>query len=318
MKLRNHDLRAALWGGLLLLGAAGWAGVAPAAEADTILFLVGPEKHPPGTHEVAAGARLMAYCVEQAPGAKGLKTRVATEWVRDPEWLRQVRVVVFTGDQFPPTQMAGTREIMADLEGMAQRGCGMVCIHYATSAHQEFAPEEVQAALYAWVGGFGLFKGREDPTSSVARIFEATFTPVGGGHAILRGVEPFTLNDEPYFKLKFAEETGRFGVQPLVTALLPPEAPQKETVAWCIEGRDGHRGFSVVLPHFYVNWENASMRKLVLNGIFWTARQEVPAGGVDTVLPPLATFGPQAVIFTKPAPKPAAKPAASPGKPAQP
>ena len=67
-----------------------------------VLVLVGPSTHPPGTHEVAAGGRLVAYCLEHAENVPGMKATVVTKWPDDRQMLQKVATVVFTGDRFPP------------------------------------------------------------------------------------------------------------------------------------------------------------------------------------------------------------------------
>ena len=46
-----------------------------AADATRILIVVGPTNHPPGTHEVAAGGRLMKYCLENMASLPKTLTR---------------------------------------------------------------------------------------------------------------------------------------------------------------------------------------------------------------------------------------------------
>jgi hypothetical protein len=81
----------------------------------------------------------------------------------------------------------------------------------------------------------------------------------------------------------------------LATSLLPPEAPKPEVVAWAVSRADGGRGMGVVMPHFYRNWRDENLRMLILNGIVWAAKLDVPAEGVKTTLPDLARFEPAAV-----------------------
>lgn len=278
-------------------------GAAAALPPDEILLLVGPEKHPPGTHEVAAGARLLQYCIEHVEPGRRFRTVIRTEWPDDPIALARVRVVVFTGDQFPPVRMDRSAEIRADLARLVGRGCGLVCIHFATGLQRNLAPPDIQAELHRWLGGFGCFRAEPPEVSSVARIMPATITPAAVEHPVLRGVGAFSLYDEPYYKIRFVPAETHGIVTHLATAMLPPEAPQRETVAWCLEGEDGHRAVSVVLPHFFVNWEIGDLRKMILNGIFWAARAEIPATGIESTLPPLETFQPKAVRFQAPAPK---------------
>ena len=49
------------------------------------------------------------------------------------------------------------------------------------------------------------------------------------------------------------------------------------------------------MPHFYRNWANEDLRRLILNGIVWTAKRNVPAAGVKTPPPDLAAFTPGAL-----------------------
>ncbi len=85
--------------------------------------------------------------------------------------------------------------------------------------------------------------------------------------------------------------------------MLPPEAPNQETVAWCVDRADGGRGFAIVMPHFYKNWAMEDLRRFILNGIVWTAKIDVPKEGVHTTLPDLKAFAPQAVEYVPPIPK---------------
>src|SRR6266436_311130 len=69
-----------------------------------VLIVVGPSTHPPGTHEVAAGARLMKHCLEHAENVRGIQAEVVSAWPDDRQRLQKVTTVVFTGDQFPPAR----------------------------------------------------------------------------------------------------------------------------------------------------------------------------------------------------------------------
>jgi type 1 glutamine amidotransferase len=51
-------------------------------------------------------------------------------------------------------------------------------------------------------------------------------------------------------------------------------------MAWVTERQDGGRGFGFTGGHYHKNWGNQNVRKLVLNGIAWTARITVPKQGV--------------------------------------
>src|SRR4051812_37861041 len=55
----------------------------PDKQQTNILILVGPSTHPPGSHEVAAGGRLVAHCLEHAENVPGIKAEVIAAWPED-------------------------------------------------------------------------------------------------------------------------------------------------------------------------------------------------------------------------------------------
>lgn len=63
-----------------------------------------------------------------------------------------------------------------------------------------------------------------------------------------------------------------------------------------VESTGGTRGVAITLPHFFKHWQNEDLRRLVLNGIAWAARAEVPASGIQTALPDLEQFDPESVV----------------------
>lgn len=278
-----------------------------AAEPPTrVLILVGPTNHPPGTHEVAAGARLVEYCLEHAENIPGLTADIITEWPRSFSTLDDVASVVFSGDRFPPEEMEDRLRIMADLTKMMDRGCGLVCFHYATGLGAASVPPSGDHPLLHWMGGY--FATKCPHHQSIAKVYEAaTIEPTTADHPVLRGWSSFTVNDEPYINNYFGPNGPEPNVVALATSMLPPDKPQRETVAWAVTRADGGRGMGVVMPHFYRNWRNEDLRRMILNGIIWSAKREVPAEGVRTTLPDLATFQPASI---EPAPKPAKKPPA--------
>ena len=288
-----------------------------AASAETrVLIVIGPTTHPPGSHEVAAGGRLMKHCIESMENVRGVKADVVTEWPKEQAVLDAVSTVVFIGDQFPPMRMPDPAAIMTSLGAMMKRGCGIVCVHYATGLGAEDVAEDGAHPLLGWLGGYFATKCKHH--QSIAKIYAAaTITPATPSHPVSRGWKEFTLNDEPYINNWFGGEGNALlpGVTVLATSMLPPEAPKSERVAWCVERADGGRGFGIVMPHFYRNWKNEDLRRFILNGIVWTAKLDVPAGGVQTAAPDLATFAPASVEPLPPKPKKIEQPPADAPKP---
>jgi hypothetical protein len=58
------------------------------------------------------------------------------------------------------------------------------------------------------------------------------------------------------------------------------------------------------MPYFYKNWRVEDLRRFILNGIVWSAKLDVPEGGVRTTLPDLATLQPASVEYVPPPSKP--------------
>ncbi|MHC4403125.1 MAG: ThuA domain-containing protein [Planctomycetota bacterium] len=294
--------------GTLLLAAFLWPGlvqVAIAAEASTkILVIAGPCEHAPGTHEAAAGARLLEHCVKNAANVEPVLAEMLDAWPADKSTLDGVATIVFIGDIFPPERMDQPEKIMADLARLMDRGCGIVCLHYATGLRAQHVSEDGDHPLLKWMGGY--FAAGCPHHRSVARVCTSTITPAEGEHPVLRGWREFTFDDEPYWNNYFGKDGMSANVVPLACSMLPPEKPQKEVIAWAVERADGGRGVGIVLPHYYRNWKVSDLRTLVLNAVFWSAKLDVPAQGVQAPLSDLSAFQPGSVD-PKPRPKRKAK-----------
>lgn len=281
-----------------------------AASPTRILIVVGPTDHPPGTHEVAAGGRVMKHCLENMTNLAAVRVDLVEGWP-DQALREAASSVVFIGDTFPANRLPNAEQNLADLEVMMRRGSGIACVHYATGLLGKDVKDDGDHPLLRWAGGY--FANRScKHHESFAKIFPAAaITPAVAQHPIWRGCQEFTVHDEPYTNNYFGPKDNQpaANVTVLATSLLPPEAPKKEAVSWCVERGDGGRGFAIVMPHFYRNWKQEDLRRFILNGIVWSAKLEIPAGGVETLLPDLANFAPASM---EPQPWPRKAKAATP------
>jgi type 1 glutamine amidotransferase len=272
--------------------------ISAADEPVRVLIVVGPSSHPPGSHEVAAGGRVLQHCLKNMANLPGVQADIVYDWPNE-ELRNSAATVVFIGDTFPPNRFKDPKQKLADLDAMMKRGCGIVCVHYATGLRGEDVAKDGDHPLLGWLGGY--FANRTCPHhESFARIYpSATITPAAAEHPVSRGWKEFELHDEPYMNNYFGKEENKLApnVTSLATSMLPPESPKRETVAWCVEREDGGRGFGIVMPHFYKNWRNEDLRRFILNGTVWSAKLDVPKQGVETTLPDLATFKPESVEY---------------------
>jgi len=273
--------------------------VAAETTGTKVVLIAGPCGHPPGTHEAAAGARLLEYCLENAADVSAVEAAVYDKWP-DASVLNGAATIVFIGDIFPAETMDQPDKIKADLARLMDRGCGIVCIHYATGLRAAHVAQDGSHPLLGWLGGY--YSSGCPHHRSVARLCTATIVPAQGEHPVLRGWKKFTFDDEPYWNIYFGKNGPAENVVSLATSMLPVDKPKKEVVAWAVQRKDGGRGVGVVLPHYFRSWRIDDLRTLLLNGICWTAKLEVPQQGVKSRLPDLAMFKP-ASVDPRPRPK---------------
>jgi hypothetical protein len=105
-------------------------------------------------------------------------------------------------------------------------------------------------------------------------------------HEVTRGVKPFAAPGDGWlYNMHFAEK----GAVPLLVGAVPDKSRstadskkyvgRDEVIAWAYTRPDGGRGFSFTGADLHKSWAYESQRTLVLNGILWSARLPVPAGG---------------------------------------
>ena len=253
-----------------------------------IVMIAGKPSHGPGEHEHRAGVLLFQKCLANFPG---IQVEVYTNgWPADSSVLTGAAAVVIYSDGgggHPALQ----DDHLQQLGSLMKQGVGLALIHYAV----EPTIEKGQGEFLDWVGGCF------EINRSVNPMWAADFKTLPE-HPIARGVRPFKLRDEWYFNLRFRD--GMKGVTPVLTAVPPlatmdrADGPHEgnpavraavqrgdlQTVAWAGERADGGRGFGFTGGHFHRNWGDDNFRKVVLNGILWVAKVEVPPDGVPSTV----------------------------------
>lgn len=262
------------------------------AAAKKIVFIAGPPSHGPGAHEHRAGCLLLQSCLDQVPGV--ISVVYSNGWPNEATAFDgAAAIVVYSdgGDAHPLLKA----DHLQTLGALMDKGLGLACLHYAV----EPTIEKGQKEFLDWIGGAFEINWSVNPD------WLADFK-VLPEHPITRGVQPFKVEDEWYFHMRFRD--GMKGVTPILTAVPGPsttkrndgphegnpavrelvERGEAQTVAWAAERAGGGRGFGFTGAHYHHNWGNDNFRKLVLNAILWTAKVEVPAEGVKSVVTPEA------------------------------
>lgn len=273
-----------LFAGLFSLLLTAGLSCATMAEEKKIVFLAGPDSHGQGEHGHLSGCLLMKEHLEKIPGV--IAVICTNAWPVNPsETFAGASAVVLYADggEGHPFLKEDRLRVIGEL---MDKGVGLACLHWAVEPTQRGVP-----GLIKWIGGAYELNWTVNP------MWTAEFKQIPN-HPVTRGVKPFTIRDECYFHLRFAE--GMKGVTPVLSAVAPPtildrpDSPyeanpaaresvkrgEPQAVAWVYQRPGGGRGFGYTGGHYHSNWNDPSLRRLVLNGVLWTAGGEIPEGGV--------------------------------------
>lgn len=258
---------------LCLIGLTG-----PVFCGSSVLFIAGPKSHAPGAHEHPAGCALLAKHLESS--GLGLSVAVSQGWPQDAEAAAAADTIVIYGDGLDAHP---AKNHIAELRQRHEAGKGLAVIHFAL---EPSGPE--MAKLFDDALG-----GRFEAGWSVNPVWDMK-APLLAEHPVTRGVKRFEIEEEFYFHLRFRDDAvhllrslppadalgddGPRSGNPAVRKAIADKVPQ--TLAWAVANETGSRGFGFTGGHFHHHWANDSFRKLVLNGIVWTAGVEVPENGV--------------------------------------
>ena len=221
----------------------------------------------------------------------GIKSIVITDdgYPKDPTILKDAASIVVYCD-------GGGRHLLnphlKEFDQLMRKGIGLACIHYGVEVPKG-APGDY---FLKWIGGYF------ETNWSVNPHWVANFSTLPN-HPVASGVGSFSINDEWYYHMRFRE--AMTGVTPLLSSLPSADTLRRKDgphsnnphvreavlkrqeaqhVAWVYQRgsdyKDG-RGFGFTGGHHHVNWGSDSFRKLVLNGIAWTAKVKIPKDGLD-------------------------------------
>ncbi|MDG1896006.1 MAG: ThuA domain-containing protein [Fuerstiella sp.] len=265
------------------------SGSAYAQQKAKVVFISGAASHGRMKHEHRAGNTILADALNNS----GLDVEAVlvpnAGYPQDESILKDAATVVLfcTGHN-----RHVVNPHLAEFDALMKKGTGVVMIHWATEAEKGKPGEK----FLEWMGGFC------DLDWSVNPHWTPKFEDLPD-HPISNGVQPFSVNDEWYYHMRFVE--GMEGVTPILSDLPPPEtlkrpdgprsgnfavrkavlSGEKQHVAWAYQRPAGGRGFGFTGAHNHKSWQNDDFRKVVLNAILWTANVEVPSTGCPSTQP---------------------------------
>lgn len=263
----GHDVAAlanAPVGELMRRGCAWAAQLEPAGRPRQVALLAGEDSHSAGEHRHTEGMQLLKQAFEA--GGNVQATVHEHGWPADPAVLDGADCIAVYSDGFEGHPLMASPERRQQVQALVEKGVGLVCIHFAVAPPRD---DENRGIFMSWLGGCYVDKYSMNP------VAESDTVPGDGGHPITRGMAPFRMLEEFYYRLQFAPT----GVTPILIGLLPPDAPARETIAWAYTRPNGGRSFGFTGGHFHKSWEVAPYRTMVLNAILWAAGAPVPPEG---------------------------------------
>lgn len=269
----------------------GQANIATANNPKQILFIAGEPSHGWNKHEFPAGCKLLAQCLDES--GLNVQTHVSLGWPDDEGLIKNADTIVIYSDG---NDLHVALENEGTLQEAYENGSGIAILHYAL----EPGNEPLNQFLTNAIGGFFEVDWSVNPVWTLEE-------PTINEHEITKGVEPFDLEDEWYYHMRFQNDR-----RPITSLLetVPPESSlgedghrsgnpdvrdalknnRPQSLAWAKQVSSEQRGFGFTGGHFHYNWNNENVRKLVLNGIAWTAGLSIPEGGIDSKILPIVKY----------------------------
>jgi len=277
----SRTLTRILFSLLLALPATGWG-------KTKVVLIAGRDSHGSSAHNWGDGVDLLSDALTKESGLNIETAIYKGGWPKDSSIFKEAATVVILADG------GGRHPIVKHLDefdALAEKGVGLVCVHYAVEVPKGTSGDMMKK----WIGGYFETFWSVNPhwTAEIKTI---------GKHPVANGVKPFTMKDEWYYHMRFRDDMK--GVTPILSALPPAETlkrgdgphsnnphvkaavlkrKEKQHVGWASERPNGQRGFGTTGAHHHKSWDQDDFRTCVLNAIVWTARLEVPKGGVKSL-----------------------------------
>jgi len=242
-------------------------------ETKAKILLIGHElDHPWATHMYLPTCELLAICLRQTPGVEAI---VSDGWPKDAETLKGVSAIVMYSSPGAELMLDGPHAKQA--QALMEEGVGLVAIHWATAV-KDANKERLGKQYLKYLGGMWIhFVG--------LTIADSQLDQLDAEHPICRGWKPYDLNDEFYLNPTISDQA---------KPLLQVQAKGEDlVVGWTHQRANGGRSFGTTLGHFHRNFKIEAFRRMMVNGILWSAGVEVPTEGApvdvtatDVALPP--------------------------------
>ncbi|MFO0867091.1 MAG: ThuA domain-containing protein [Gemmataceae bacterium] len=235
-----------------------------------IVLIAGSNYFKPGEHDYIAAGAVLAELLKQTPGVAPV---LAVDWPKNPKTLEGARCVVFFFDGGDKHGLLKENRL-ADIKKLAESGAGLVFFHQTVDVAKDLGERFRELAGGAYEKGY----------SQRAHWID-TFKNFPD-HPVTHGVAPFKIDDGWLYQSRFVP--GMKGVTPLLRTTNPkgakPKGESDDVVAWAYDRKDGGRSFAFTGAHLHISFLEEGYRRLLTNGILWTAKIDTPATGAPVEL----------------------------------
>ena len=281
--------------GLLVAGVPLFAAIPEQGKPKKIVLLGMDRDHGLGDHEYMAGLKILEECLKQTPGVevtviKAEEGKDNKQWVAG--WHANLKPLEDADCVVCFCRTAGTYflqdgERKAKFEEIMKQGAGFVCLHWAVETQKKFGNQ-----FMTYLGGYYEEGYSDNPHNT------STVEQPDPKHPVANGWKPFEARDEFYYKIRLLPEAKSV----LTASELIGHAPKGskkgtkgevfkgETIGWVYERKDSKgphgpgRSFGFTGCHFHSNFGIEPFRRMIVNGILWTAGIDVPEGGAPVKL----------------------------------
>ena len=220
-----------------------------------------------GHHDYLAGCKCLEVLLRQTDGVDVVQ--VTDGWPDADSVFDNANAIVFYTDGGGKQAFLESPDRIAKVQALADAGVGLVMIHQAVDFPESFAEQGKK-----WIGGLYI-NGQSGRGHWDSKHVEFP------NHAITRGVTPWQINDGWLNGLQFVDDMQ--GVEPLVWSGKEYAGSRAgldgDIVGWAFERPAGGRSFSFTGLDAHSAWSLPGMRKLVVNGVLWSAGVEISADG---------------------------------------
>jgi hypothetical protein len=239
-----------------------------AAEESTKIVLIAGKVNPKmkaGQHDYEVGCKVLAKFLEQTPG---VKTEVITGgWPQDSSVFKGAKSLVFYCDGNGKQDFLKKPERLKLIKSLVAGGVGLVSLHQTIEYPKKFIP-----LATAWFGGTYI-KGARGHWPTKHEAFP--------DHEVCRGVTSWSDNDGWLTGINFT--AGMKSMTPLVwsgkTHKGASSGGDKDIVSWTYDRVAGGRSFVFSGLHQVQSLKFKGLRKLLTNGILWSAGVKLPQEG---------------------------------------